>query len=231
MGAVAFSSGRANSRQHRAGAAVSAASDGDGRRRLPTRRDAHGGNYALAIAVAGSALQWRARAALLKGAIMALFGLWVAISTIHHALAARLPHDETMSGIGLLALTANLAVAGLLYRYRAADSQAMSVWLCTRTIASPILRSWPRAPPSCFGTTPWPDIGRGGDRLLGLSSALQIMRQARRELRGAAIRRASRPTGASRQAYESISSCSVLCQMAKRVPSSRGLLQVEQVRL
>ena len=37
-----------------------------------------------------------------------------------------------MSGVGLLALTANLSVAALLYRYRETDSQALSVWLCTR---------------------------------------------------------------------------------------------------
>jgi len=37
-----------------------------------------------------------------------------------------------MGTIGLLALAANLGVAGLLYRYRQGDSQAVSVWLCTR---------------------------------------------------------------------------------------------------
>src|SRR5881628_275927 len=82
-------------------------------------------NYAVALAVAGLALQWRARAALLKGSVMGLFGLWVAVSTIYHAITAALPHAEVMGAVGLLALAANLAVAGLLYRYRASDSQAM----------------------------------------------------------------------------------------------------------
>ncbi len=45
-------------------------------------------NYAVALAVVGLALQWRARAALLKGGIMGLFGLWVTTSTVHHATAA-----------------------------------------------------------------------------------------------------------------------------------------------
>src|SRR4029453_14575883 len=89
-------------------------------------------NYAVALAVVGLALHWRARAALLKGVVMGLFGLWVAASTVYHAFIATLPNAEIMGGIGLLALAANLGVAGLLYGYRAADSQAMSVWLCTR---------------------------------------------------------------------------------------------------
>src|SRR6266850_4234923 len=39
-------------------------------------------NYAVALVVAGLALRWRARAALLKGGVMGLFGLWVAASTV-----------------------------------------------------------------------------------------------------------------------------------------------------
>ena len=89
-------------------------------------------NYTVALAVVGLALQWRARAALLKGSVMGLFGAWVAAGTIYHALTGTVPHAEVMGAIGLLALAANFAVAGLLYRYRMADSQAMSVWLCTR---------------------------------------------------------------------------------------------------
>src|SRR6185369_8635609 len=84
-------------------------------------------NYAIALAVVGLALHWRALAVLLKGAVMAVFGLWVAASTVHHAITASLPIGEMMSGVGLLALAANLGVAALLYRYRTGDSQALSV--------------------------------------------------------------------------------------------------------
>jgi Co/Zn/Cd efflux system component len=61
-----------------------------------------------------------------------LFGLWVAGGTLYNAIAAAVPKAEVMGMIGLLALAANFSVAGLLYRYRQGDSQAMSVWLCTR---------------------------------------------------------------------------------------------------
>ena len=39
-------------------------------------------NYALALAVAGLALHWRAKAALLKGSAMGMFGLWAAVDRI-----------------------------------------------------------------------------------------------------------------------------------------------------
>src|SRR5467141_4513918 len=84
-------------------------------------------NYAVALAVVGLALHWRARAALLKGSVMGMFGLWVAGSTIYSAVTATVPKAEVMGGIGLLALAVNLGVAGLLYRYRGVDSQALSV--------------------------------------------------------------------------------------------------------
>src|SRR5437763_9677060 len=67
--------------------------------RLATHLAADAANYAVALAVVGLALQWRARAALLKGGVMGLFGLWVAASTIHHALTGTVPHAEVMGGI------------------------------------------------------------------------------------------------------------------------------------
>ena len=48
-------------------------------------------NYAVALAVVGLALHWRARAALLKGRVMGMFGLWVAGSTIYSAITATVP--------------------------------------------------------------------------------------------------------------------------------------------
>src|SRR5260221_1082342 len=49
------------------------------------------GNYGLSLFVLGMALQWRARASLLKAASIAGFGLWVAATTIQHALAGTVP--------------------------------------------------------------------------------------------------------------------------------------------
>jgi Co/Zn/Cd efflux system component len=141
-------------------------------------------NYAVALAVVGLALRWRARAALLKGAAMGLFGLWVAAGTVSHAITATVPRAELMGAVGLLALAANLAVAGLLYRYRAADSQAMSVWLCTRNDCIANIAVMVAGAGVWVSGTPWPDIAVAATiASLGLSSAMRIIRQARAELR------------------------------------------------
>ena len=140
-------------------------------------------NYAVALAVVGLALHWRARAAMLKWAVMGLLGLWVAASTVHHAIAATVPHGEIMSGVGLLALAANLSIAALLYRYRAADSQALSVWLCTRNDCIANIAVMAAGAGVWFSGTPWPDIAVAAIiAYLGLSSAARVIRQARREL-------------------------------------------------
>jgi Co/Zn/Cd efflux system component len=140
-------------------------------------------NYAVALAVVGLALHWRARAALLKGAVMGLFGLWVAASTVHHAIAATMPLGEMMSGVGLLALAANLGVAALLYRYRTGDSQALSVWLCTRNDCIANIAVMVVGAGVLLTGTPWPDVAVAAIiAYLGLSSALRVIRQARREL-------------------------------------------------
>ena len=141
-------------------------------------------NYAVALAVVGLALRWRARAALLKGAVMGLFGLWVAASTVSHAITATVPRAELMGAIGLLALAANLAVAGLLYRHRVADSQAMSVWLCTRNDCIANIAVIAAGAGVWVSGGPWPDIAVAATiASLGLSSAMRILRQARAELR------------------------------------------------
>jgi Co/Zn/Cd efflux system component len=115
-------------------------------------------NYAVALAVVGLAL--------LKGSVMELFGLWVAVSTVYHAITATIPRAELIGAIGLLALVANLAVVGLLYRYRAADSQTMAVWLCTRNDCIANIAVIVAGAGVWASGTPWPDIARGRDHRL-----------------------------------------------------------------
>jgi Co/Zn/Cd efflux system component len=145
-------------------------------------------NYAVALAVVGLSLQRRAGAALLKGSVMGLFGLWVAGSTIYNAIAATIPKAELMGTIGLLALVANLTVAGLLYRYRQGDSQAMSVWLCTRNDCIVNIAVMIAGAGVWASQTPWPDIAVAAMvAALGLTSAVRIIRQALGEMRRAHI--------------------------------------------
>jgi Co/Zn/Cd efflux system component len=140
-------------------------------------------NYGLALFVLGMALQWRARAALIKAASMGLFGLWVAATTIQHALAGTVPEAPVMGVVGGLALAANLGVAVLLYRWRDGDSNMRSVWICTRNDALGNLAVL-LAAAGVFGSgAGWPDyvvaaIMSG----LALTGAVQVARQALGEL-------------------------------------------------
>ena len=144
-------------------------------------------NYALALAVFGMALRWRAGAALIKGGVMGAFGLWVAGSTIYHAIVATVPRAEMMSAIGLVALAANIAVASLLYRYRRGDSQALSVWLCTRNDCLVNLAVIAAGAGVWASDSPWPDIAVAAVIAgLGLSSAVRVTRRALAEMGGAA---------------------------------------------
>jgi Co/Zn/Cd efflux system component len=140
-------------------------------------------NYAISLAVAGMALAWRARAALLKGSTLIALGLWVAGTTAVHAYLGTVPHADVMSVVGLLALLSNGAVAAMLYRYREGDSNMRSVWICSRNdaIGNVAVLS---AAAGVFGTgTGWPDIMVAAIMAaLALWGGCQIVRHALSEL-------------------------------------------------
>src|SRR3546814_273920 len=115
-------------------------------------------NYAISLGVAGMALQWRGRAALLKGTSLLLLGLWILGSTVWMAMTGALPQAETMGVIGVLALLANLVCAVMLWRHRDGDANRRSVWICSRNDAIGNI-AVVAAALGVFGTgTAWPDI-------------------------------------------------------------------------
>jgi Co/Zn/Cd efflux system component len=140
-------------------------------------------NYAISLGVAGMALSWRARAAIVKGGTMVLFALWVLGNTAWHAAHGTLPQAEIMGVVGIAALIANGGVALMLYRFRAGDANMRSVWICSRNDAVGNLAVM-LAAMGVFGTgTGWPDVIvaaiMGG---LGLWGGWQTAAQARAEL-------------------------------------------------
>jgi len=140
-------------------------------------------NYAISLGVAGMALAWRARAALLKGASLAILGLYVLGATVWAIWHGRTPEAEVMGIVGVSALVANAGVALMLYRYRTGDANMRSVWICSRNDAignvAVVL-----AAAGVFGIgTAWPDlIVAGIMAALGITGGMQIIRQARSEL-------------------------------------------------
>lgn len=141
-------------------------------------------NYAISLLVAGMALAWRARAALLKGGTLLLLGGYVFASAGWAALSGSSPQAETMGIIGFLALAANVAVALLLFRFRTGDANMRSVWICSRNDAIGNVAVMAAAA-GVFGTgSAWPDlIVAGVMATLGVWGGLQIITQARGELK------------------------------------------------
>ena len=141
-------------------------------------------NYGISLFVVGTALTWRARAALMKGLSMGLFGLWVVGATAWNAIAGTVPEAPIMGAIGLLALLANAAVLALLTGFRGGDANMRSVWICSRNDVLANLAVL-LAALGVFGTgTGWPDIIVAGIMAsLALYGAGQIVRQSLAELR------------------------------------------------
>lgn len=141
-------------------------------------------NYAISLLVVGGALAARARASLVKGATMALFGLWVLGSAVARALSGSEPDAAIMSGIGMLALTVNVAVAALLFAFREGDSNRTSIWLCSRNDAIANLAVIAAAAGVALSGSRWPDLAvAAGIAALQLSAAWQVVGLARNELR------------------------------------------------
>ena len=141
-------------------------------------------NYAISLAVAGMALHVRAKAALVKGATLLAFGLWVLGSALWAVHTEAQPQAMTMGVVGVLALAANVGVALMLYRYRDGDANRRSVWICSRNDAIGNV-AVVAAAAGVFGTgTAWPDLVVASILAsLGVWGGLQIVRQARDELR------------------------------------------------
>jgi Co/Zn/Cd efflux system component len=141
-------------------------------------------NYGLGLAVLGLTPVQRARAALVKGLSMGLFGLWVVGSALHNSLTGALPRAEVMGVVGFLALLANVAVAVMLYRHRQGDSNRRSVWLCSRNDAIGNIAVMLAAGGVFASATAWPDLAVAAIMAaLALSSSYRVMQLALGEIR------------------------------------------------
>lgn len=139
-------------------------------------------NYAISLGVSGMVLAWRSRAAMLKGATLAMLGIYVLVTTGWAVLHGSMPQAPVMGAIGIAALVANGAVALMLYRFRSGDANMRSVWICSRNDAIGNI-AVVLAAAGVFGTgTAWPDLAvAAAMALLSITGGVQIMLQARRE--------------------------------------------------
>lgn len=71
-------------------------------------------NYAISLSVLALGALWRARAALVKGISMGLYGVGVLGAVLYGLSQGNVPEPVTMGVIGALALATNVGVALLL---------------------------------------------------------------------------------------------------------------------
>lgn len=141
-------------------------------------------NYALSLFVLGMALQTRAKAALVKGVSMGLYGMGVLGFALYAAFNGEVPVHTTMGLVALLALAVNVGVAAIQYKYREGDSNMRSVWLCSRNDAIGNLAVLGAAVLVGYTQTAWPDLVVAALMAsLGVSASISVIKQARAEIR------------------------------------------------
>jgi Co/Zn/Cd efflux system component len=135
--------------------------------------------YGFSLYVIGRAPVWQARAALLKGALMAGFGIGVLVEVTTKLARGLTPDAGTMSIVAFVALLANAAVLQFLWRHRSDDINMRSAWLCSRNDVMANGGVLLAALGVVLTGSPWPDIlvGLAIAALFGLS-ALVVIRQA-----------------------------------------------------
>jgi cation diffusion facilitator family transporter len=140
--------------------------------------------YGFSLYVLWRSAEWKAKAALLKGAIMAVFGTGVLIQAIYKAIAGAVPVAETMGVIGLLVLLGNGLCFVLLYRHHSDDLNMRSTWLCSRNDIIANLSVLVAAVGINIFDASWPDILVGAAiAALFLKSAFTVLRESLLELR------------------------------------------------
>ena len=140
--------------------------------------------YGFSIYVVARGARMKAKAALLKGGIMAAFGLFVLGQAMYKLIIPHVPSFETIGVIGLLALAANSLCLLLLWRHRADDINMSSVWLCSRNDIIANISVLCAGIGVWLTSSGWPDILVGlGLAALFLRSAVFVLGGAMTELR------------------------------------------------
>lgn len=142
--------------------------------------------YMLSLYALKRSLRWRAGAALLKGGIIAAFGIWVAVEVVLKLLGDVVPTAETMGVFGAIALAANLTCLALLYRFRNRDVNMSSTFECSRNDVIANTGVIVAAGGVYAFQSGWPDIIVGGViAVLFFRSAIRVLREAWPQFRSA----------------------------------------------
>ncbi|WP_110686512.1 cation transporter [Salinicola aestuarinus] len=135
--------------------------------------------YALTLYALDRSGRTRAGAALIKGLFMLVFGLAVIAQAIHKSLWGTVPEAGAMGIAGIVALAANAVCFVMLLRYRSADLNMRSTWICSRNDLIANTSVVLAAVAVAITDTLWPDVIVGlAIAALFLHSAWQISTEA-----------------------------------------------------
>ena len=135
--------------------------------------------YALSLYAVSRGVRWKAGAAMVKGLVMAAFGVFVLAQLAYRISHAVPPDTALMGAIGALALAANLICLRLLTRHREEDINMRSVWLCSRNDIIANVSVLVAAGLVTVTHQAWPDWVVGlGIAALFLHSAWRVLGQA-----------------------------------------------------
>jgi cation diffusion facilitator family transporter len=139
--------------------------------------------YGFSLYVLKRSERARIYAAMLKGAIMVGFGLFVLGEAAAKLFGAAVPNPATMGIVSLVAFAGNCFCFWLLYRHRAVDLNMRSAWLCSRNDLVANVSVIVAAGLVALTDSGWPDIAIGtAIATLFLWTAIGVLRDARREL-------------------------------------------------
>jgi cation diffusion facilitator family transporter len=140
--------------------------------------------YGFSLYVLWRSAEWKAIAAMVKGTVMALFGIGVLIEAIYRIAAGVVPVAETMGVIGFVVLVGNGICFWVLFRHRSDDLNMRSTWLCSRNDIIANLSVLVAALGVKVFDASWPDILVGAAiAALFLRSAFSVLRESFFELR------------------------------------------------
>ena len=152
--------------------------------------------YGFTLYVVGLSTRWQASAALLKGIVMAGFGLMVLAQAGYHLMSPEVPDFRIMGATGVLALLANGTCLLLLTRRRNDDLNMRSTWLCSRNDIIANVGILIAAAGVLASGSKWPDLAIGLlITAVYMRSAVYVIRQATTALRDAGYKETTTEAG------------------------------------
>jgi cation diffusion facilitator family transporter len=140
--------------------------------------------YGVSLYVVQRSQREKAMAAMLKGVVMALFGIFVLARIVYAVVFPAPPDSALMGGVGVLALLANAACLALLSRHRSEDINMRSIWLCSRNDIIANAGVLVAAVAVWVVGSPWPDVALGiAIAALFLRSSWYVLRESSFQLR------------------------------------------------